>query len=394
MDVRHLNNPYPGLRPFEQEDSDFFFGRETHTEELLRRLSSSRFVAVVGTSGSGKSSLVRAGLIPALYGDLLAAGSHWRVAIFRPGNDPIRAMADDLHKNVSVVAGATNGKLPRDMLETTLRRSSLGLIEAIKQNQMVERENILVVVDQFEELFRFQDRAGTSGAKDESAAFVKLLLEGAASTAVPVYALITMRSDFLGDCARFRDLPEAVNKGLYLVPRLTRDQLREAIEGPAAVAGGKVSPALVERLLNEIGDDQDQLPVLQHALMRTWRPSGTMGLEEYEATGGMDKALSQHADEALSKFSTGEQIELVRKVFQCITEKGPDKREVRCPTQFRDIRAICGNASESDLKEIIEWFRAPGKSFLMPPYPTPIRDDTFIDISHESLIRKWETLKQ
>ena len=119
-----------------------------------------------------------------------------------------------------------------------------------------------------------------------------------------------------------------------------------------------------------------------------------MGLEEYEATGGMDKALSKHADEALSKFSTGEQIELVRKVFQCITEKGPDKREVRRPTQFCDIRAICGNASDSKVKEIIEWFRAPGRSFLMPPDPTPIRDDTFIDISHESLIRKWDTLKR
>src|SRR5262245_35722321 len=394
MDGRNLKNPYPGLRPFEQEDSDFFFGRETHTEELLRRLSSSRFLAVVGTSGSGKSSLVRAGLIPALYGDLLAAGSHWRVAVVRPGDDPIRAMADELHKNISLVEGGTDGKLPHDMLETTLRRSSLGLVEAIKQTQLNEKENLIVVVDQFEELFRFQDRAGTSGAKDESAAFVKLLLEGAASTAVPIYALITMRSDFLGDCARFRDLPEAVNKGLYLVPRLTRDQLRKAIESPAAVAGGKVSPALVERLLNEVGDDQDQLPVLQHALMRTWHPSGTMGLQEYEATGGMDKALSKHADEALSKFSTGEQIDLVRKVFQCITEKGPDKREVRRPTQFRDIRAICGNASESDVKEVIEWFRAPGKSFLMPPDPTPIRDDTFIDISHERLIRKWETLRQ
>jgi len=259
-------------------------------------------------------------------------------------------MADELHKNILAGAGAADGKLPRDMLETTLRRSSLGLVEAIKQSQMAEKENLLVVVDQFEELFRFQDRAGISGAKDESVAFVKLLLEGAANTAVHVYVLITMRSDFLGDSARFRDLPEAINKGLYLVPRLTRDQLREAIEGPAAVAGGKVFPALVERLLNEIGDDQDQLPVLQHALMRTWRPSGTMGLEEYEATGGMDKALSKHADEALSKFSTGEQIGLVRKVFQCITEKGPDKREVRRPTQFRDIRAICDNASESDVK--------------------------------------------
>src|SRR5262245_10753971 len=112
MDGRNLKNPYPGLRPFEQDDSDFFFGRDTPTEELLCRLGSSGVLAVVGSSGSGKSSLVRAGLIPGLYGDLLAAGSHWRVAIFRPGNDPIAAMADELHKNMSVVTDGTDGKLP------------------------------------------------------------------------------------------------------------------------------------------------------------------------------------------------------------------------------------------------------------------------------------------
>ena len=392
MSLQNVQNPYPGLRPFEQEDSDFFFGREFHTEELLRRLGSTRFVAVVGTSGSGKSSLVRAGLLPALYGDMLAVGSHWSIAIFRPGDDPIKAMADELHRKISLSNGEGNDDFRRAMLETTLRRSSFGLFEAGAQAKLKERENLLLIVDQFEEVFRFQDQAANPSATDESAAFVKLLLEGTRNHEIPLFVLITMRSDFLGDCARFRDLPEAVNKGLYLIPRLTREELRKAIEGPAAVAGAKISPALVERLLNDVGDDQDQLPVLQHAMMRTWRPNGDITLTDYEVRGGMAQALSNHADEALRELTEGG-VDVARKMFQCLSIKGADNREVRRPTRFGDIPGICG-ATESAVREVIECFRAPGRSFLMPPHPEPIFPDTRIDISHESLIRKWETLRR
>ena len=392
MSLQNVQNPYPGLRPFEQEDSDFFFGRESHTEELLRRLGSARFVAVVGTSGSGKSSLVRAGLLPALYGDMLAAGSHWSIAIFRPGDDPIKAMAGELHRKIPLSNGEGNDDFHRTMLETTLRRSSYGLLEAAAQAKLKERENLLLIVDQFEEVFRFQDQAANPSATDESAAFVKLLLEGTRNHEIPLFVLITMRSDFLGDCARFRDFPEAVNKGLYLIPRLTREELRKAIEGPAAVAGAKISPALVECLLNDVGDDQDQLPVLQHALMRTWRPNGDITLTDYEVTGGMAQALSNHADEALRELTEG-RVDVARKMFQCLSIKGADNREVRRPTRFGDIPGICG-ATESAVREVIECFRAPGRSFLMPPHPEPIFPDTRIDISHESLIRKWETLRR
>ena len=135
---------------------------------------------------------------------------------------------------------------------------------------MAPYESLLVVVDQFEELFRFKQQAQSLEAEDEAAAFVKLLLAAVGQRDVPIFGVLTMRSDFLGDCTQFRDLPEALNNSQYLIPRLTRDQLRRAIEGPVAVGGGAIAPQLTNRLLNDVGDNPDQLPILQHALMRTW----------------------------------------------------------------------------------------------------------------------------
>jgi hypothetical protein len=181
------------------------------------------------------------------------------------------------------------------MLETTLRRSSLGLVEATRQAQLDNDTNLLVLVDQFEEIFRLsRARRGIKAIDDQAAAFVKLLLEAIGQGEYPIYIALTMWSDFLGDCAQFRDLPEALNRSQFLIPRMTRDQQREAIEGPVAVGGATIEPRLVQRLLNDMGDDPDQLPILQHALMRTWDtwckdggPEIPLDLAHYEAIGTM-----------------------------------------------------------------------------------------------------------
>ncbi len=397
-----VKNPYPGLRPFEEDESDLFFGRENQIDELLRRLGRSRFLAVIGTSGSGKSSLVRAGLLPALRGGLLTvAGSHWRIALLRPGGDPIDSLA-------SALAGALyphpgeDQQIDRDMLEVTLRRSSLGLLEATRQACLDPNENLLIVVDQFEELFRFRQSVASSGAGDSAAAFVRLLLEASRQSELPIHVLITMRSDFLGDCARFRDLSEVINDGLYLIPRMTRDQLRLAITAPAAVDGAAMTPRLVQQLLNDVNDDPDQLPVLQHSLMRTWHNwrkqaggSKAIDLEEYEATGGMAEALSRHADEVWEELpvdTSGPGRPLAKRLFQCLTEKGPDNREIRRPTHLRNLCLIL-NADENSVRTIIEHYREEDRAFLMPPRQTPLDESSVIDISHESFIRKWQRLK-
>src|SRR5438034_319879 len=150
-------NPFPGLRPFLAEEDYLFFGREEQTAELLSLLRRSRFLAVLGTSGSGKSSLVRAGLLPSLYGGIMTqAGSEWRVALFRPGHDPIGNLARALSAK-SVFGGDDEDRnVQRTITEATLRRSALGLVEATRQARMAAHENLLVVVDQFEEIFRFR----------------------------------------------------------------------------------------------------------------------------------------------------------------------------------------------------------------------------------------------
>src|SRR5262245_14568591 len=269
------SSPFPGLRPFEFQESHLFFGRDGQIEKLLEKLSRTRFLAMDGTSGSGKSSLARAGLAPALRGGMMpGAGSNWRIAVMRPSNDPIGNLSRALNSpDVFGSDDTENAAIQIAVAEATLRLGSRGLIETVRQNAMPDDENLLVVVDQFEELFRFAREARK--AKDESfdndaAAFVKLLLEAiklneSGQREANIYVVLTMRSDFLGDCSQFWDLPEAINESQYLIPRLTRDQLREVITGPVALGGGEIALRLVNQLLNDIGDNQDQLPILQHA---------------------------------------------------------------------------------------------------------------------------------
>jgi WD40 repeat protein/energy-coupling factor transporter ATP-binding protein EcfA2 len=424
-----LINPFPGLRPFEARESYLFFGRDGQSEQLIGKLSLTHFVAVLGTSGSGKSSLVRAGLLPSLSSGLMAAaGSKWRTAIMRPGNDPLENLATAL--NAGDVFGSTDkdqNALQIALTEATLRRGNRGLVEIVRQNNLPPDENLFLIVDQFEELFRFEREAARKARVDceryqnDAAAFVKLLLE-AYREKTNIYVALTMRSDYLGDCSKFWGLPEAINESQYLIPRLTRDQLREAITGPVAVGGGGITSRLVNRLLNDVGDNQDQLPVLQHLLMRAWEEwkekrleiesdlsgvpvkkmhrdvhqGAAMDLCCYEAVGGMAEALSRHADEACKDLPDDRHREVTSSLFKALTEKGPDNREIRRPMTVGQICVVVG-ALELEVITVIDTFRRPGRSFLMPGVTEEnkrLKPESVIDISHESLIRRWRQLKK
>jgi TPR repeat protein/energy-coupling factor transporter ATP-binding protein EcfA2 len=391
-------NPFPGLRPFEFDENYLFFGRDGQTDKLLLRLRRHRFLAVLGTSGSGKSSLVRAGLLPDIHGGLMvAAGSSWRVALFKPGNDPIGNLAQALSEP-ETFASTKDGGATKPIIESTLRRSALGLIEVVRQERA--GGNLLIVADQFEEIFRFPQESTARHPDDEAAAFVKLLLEAAHQSDYPIYVVLTMRSDYLGDCARFAGLPEAINEGLYLVPRMTRDELREAITSPVAVGRGEIAPRLVNRLLNDVGDNPDQLPILQHALMRTWdfwaanhSDTEPIDLRHYEAIGGMSKAMSLQADEAYDELSEERGRFIAKNIFKALTDFGTDPHGIRRPRKLATLSEIVGTGSEEEVKAVIEVFREPSRSFLMPPAPAPLEPEKVIDISHESLMRVWERLR-
>jgi energy-coupling factor transporter ATP-binding protein EcfA2 len=394
-------NPFPGLRPFKIEESHLFFGREGQSDEVLLKLSKSRFVGVIGPSGSGKSSFIYCGVLPILYGGFLTdASPNWEVVVTRPGAGPIDNLAESLLKNNKEYLDAEpeEKKIKRTIFSTLLRSSSLGLVEAVEQSRRSADVNYLILVDQFEELFRFKDGTDPNSV-NETLAFVNLLIEAINYPDSPIYVAITMRSDFIGDCAQFPELTRKINDSHYLIPQLTREQKRKAIEGPVAVGGANITPRLVQQLLNDLGDNPDQLPILQHALMRTWSywslyrdyEDEFVDLKHYEAIGTMSEALSMHANEAFDEL-TDEQKHICEIMFKAITEKRGENFGIRRPTRLNEIASIA-NCAEDELIDIIEKFREPGRSLLTPAHGTPITSKSMVDISHESLMRIWVRLK-
>src|SRR3979490_1558583 len=206
-------NPFPGLRPFKIEESHLFFGGEGQSDEVLLKLSKNRFVGVIGPSGSGKSSFIYCGVLPILYGGFLTdASPNWAVVVTRPGANPIDNMAESLLGSAKEYNNADpeDKKIKRTIVSTLLRSSSLGLVEAIQQSRRSEDINYLILVDQFEELFRFKDSTDPNSI-DETLAFVSLLMEAVNYEDSPIYVAITMRSDFIGDCAQFPELTRKIN---------------------------------------------------------------------------------------------------------------------------------------------------------------------------------------
>lgn len=395
------DNPFPGLRPFKIEESHLFFGREGQSDEVLLKLSKSRFVGVIGPSGSGKSSFIYCGVLPILYGGFLTDSSpNWEVVVTRPGAGPIDNLAESLLKTVKDynTSEPEDKKIKRTIVSTLLRSSSLGLVEAIQQSRRKEDINYLILVDQFEELFRFKDSTDPNSV-NESLAFINLLMEAINYEDAPIYVAITMRSDFIGDCAQFPELTRKINDSHYLIPQMTRDQKRRAIEGPVAVGHAKITPRLVQQLLNDLGDNPDQLPILQHALMRTWSywakfrdyQDEPVDLKHYEAIGTMAEALSMHANEAYEELDE-EQKRICEIMFRAITEKRGENFGIRRPTRLNEIASIA-DVSEADVVAVIEKFREPGRSLLTPAYGTLLSSRSMIDISHESLMRIWVRLK-
>jgi len=372
-DVAALTNPFPGLAPFDEPEAALFFGRDKEIEEILERLASRRLLAVIGVSGCGKSSLVRAGVKPVLrVGASKSLPGRWRIETIAPGNAPIQALRKSIQASPSWPV------------------TSFDLVEHARQN-LGPGENLLLIVDQFEELFSFRAATLSQDAGNAAALFVNLLLNAVDQREVPIYILLTMRTDFLGDCAQFRGLPEALNDCYYLVPRLTRIQQQEAIERPLEEQGVSITPSLLQRLLNESAEDPDDLPVLQHLLRRLWEnwsargADGPINDQDYTTVGGWKNAINQEAESVLSRFPAEE--EKIRLCFQWITDRGTGEKPVRRARPLAECAEVSGLGQER-LREIVEGFQSRG--LLKPSDGTA---EALVDLPHESVMWQWTRLK-
>ncbi|MDX2608033.1 MAG: hypothetical protein QNK16_06610 [Woeseiaceae bacterium] len=387
--------PYPGLRPFDEADHLLFFGRNEQTNELLMRLEDSAFVAVVGSSGSGKSSLVRAGLLPLLSDGFLFGTDNWKIAVARPVHEPYQRLARKLTAFRNDVTEAEVLRL--------LRSSDDGLIQAVDAVCDDSEAHVLVVIDQFEELFGFR-RAGDSlqqlqncASRDEAAAFVAMLLAAARKGGDRLRIMITMRSDFVGDCEVFLGLPQAVSQSQFLVPRLTRSQMEEAITGPSRIlhAGFEpfdFEPGLITTLTNDAGDRPDQLPLLQHALMRTWKLSDRKQLTaaDYTKAGRIEEALSNDADEAWKQLGKPDQ-ELARQMFLLLCDVSREGQMTRRRPLAQEVMDVA-QVDCADIERVVRVFQDNDRNFLLPPRVESISPTAILDISHEALLRQWARL--
>ena len=343
--------PFKGLQYFDESDADLFFGRELLTARLVAKLRESAFLAViVGASGSGKSSIVRAGLIPALKrGQPLAddirppdGSSQWRVTLITPTAHPLEALALALTRDVeSVTATATL----LDDLARDPRSLSLYLKRAAAEDHL---PHYLLVVDQFEELFTL------CHDEFEREAFIDNLLTALARTGTGTEGeslltlILTLRADFYAHLAHYPELREAVAGQQAYIGPMTSDELRRAIEEPAKREGWSFESGLVDLILRDVGDEPGALPLLSHALLETWqRRSGrTLTLKGYADSGGVRGAIAYTAENVYQQLSPDQQL-MARQIFLRLTELGEGTEDTRRRTALRET-AVAARPARSD----------------------------------------------
>lgn len=379
--------PFQGLQYFDEKDADRFFGRENLVAKIIGRLAASRFLAVIGASGSGKSSVVRAGVIPALRrGERLADGSlpptdsgQWDIRILTPSAHPLDALAASLTREAESVSAIT--ALRSDLLQDP---DSFSLVarRMLAQNS---KKHLLLVIDQFEEVFT-QCRQD-----DERRAFIGNLLRAVdPANPQPVTILLTLRADFYTQLAFQDHLRELVSQNQEFIGAMSRDELTRAILQPAALGNWKVQEGLVEVILDDLGSEPGALPLLSHALLETWkrRRGRVLTVSGYTAAGGVRGAIAQTAETVFRQRLNPEQRPIARMIFIKLAEMGEDSLDTRRRAAFSELITRATDTSTIDaVLSILTDARLVTTGTLEPG------DTRVVEVAHEALIREWPTLR-
>ena len=372
--------PYKGLEVFEEEDADLFFGRERLVEDLLSRVRESRAVFITGPSGSGKSSLVRAGLIHALKQGQIKNSDRWLYETMKPGREPLAELA----RATSSFAGTL---LAGQNIRTIGRNDATVLAQWCEIALRDQREkHALLFIDQFEEVFtQIADEA-------ERLAFLNLLTHAGTVENGRLILLFAMRSDFVSNCATYPELNSLLNQQFIQIGSMQPDELVSAIAQPALRVGLRIDPNLIAQIINDMRGEPGALPLMQFALKDLFDSQQAQGklialmLEDYFTHGGIHKSLERHADNAFTKLSEGEK-ELAHSIFSGLIEIGRGTQDTRRTALFDEL--VPGNANPADVKVLVQ--KLADERLIITDEQAG--KDT-VTISHEKLIDAWPWLKR
>jgi WD40 repeat protein/serine/threonine protein kinase/DNA-binding XRE family transcriptional regulator len=382
-------NPYKGLRSFEETDASDFFGREVLVQELLGRLAESddlcRFLAVVGPSGSGKSSVVKAGLIPALRRGGLPGSEAWFLVDFTPGSQPLEELSATLMRVAS--------HPPQDLL-ARLQKDERGLLRSVRHILPADEQvDLVLVVDQFEEIFTLVDDEGTR------AHFLASLLTAVLDPQSRLRVIITLRADFTDRPLQYVDFGELLRRRTEFVLPLTPDELESAISGPAQHRGLSLEQGLIPTIIHDVDDQPGALPLLQYALTELFeRRSGQLlTLQAYRESGGALGALGHRAEKLYAALGKGDQ-EMTRQLFLRLVTLGEGVEDTRRRVlrselealsypQYTNRVAYAGN----QLGAVIQSF---GLFRLLTFDRDPATRGPTVEVAHEALLREWSRLRR
>ena len=357
--------PYKGLAYFTEKDADIYYGRKSLSHHVVARLNQQHFLALIGASGSGKSSLLRASIIPQLR------EQNWLIHLITPGAHPLDALTHSLGREEESLDFAP--ELGRKMLNDTQTLYLAGS----KFASRAEAPGLLIAVDQFEEIFtQCQDA-------QERQAFVENLLTAANKQGV-VTILISMRADFYDRCAQFEGLREHVSQQQEFIGPMKQDELVRIIAEPAKRGGWQFVEGLVEQILEDAGQEPGHLPLLSHALRETWeRRRGTiMTLAGYRAAGGVEGAIAKTAEETLKRLEQQDtsSVRTAQSIFLSLTELGEGSEDTR---RIADLQELETANPDGNLDTVLETLAAARLITI---------DEKQVEVAHEALIRRWPRL--